>query len=537
MFKIKQIKDFFIFHKKKMLFSLLIIGFIISIIVVMNIFKKKNYYVIAISSDIKGFDVSTKSHTNSVYSNFVFKFMHDTLLKKDDNGGEVKPLLLEKFEKDDNDKHLLKCKLRDDIYFHNNEKMTSDDVIFTIERGKKNKYDKFEEIKSYKKIDEHIFHITLQKPHNQLGWDYFFYEVFRVLNKKAVEENENEGVKIGSGKYRLVEYNEGDSIIIKLFDRYFNKDEEDLKDIKLVICDNANTILQELESGNYHIAPFFQTEKIRQLENDIKNGKYKNIKIQSFPVACSNYIYFNKDKTKREVRKIIQQGLDINKIILDLELSSFFNVAKTCINSNIMGHDKNIDYHNDVNFEKAKELCSQLTNEERKINIACASGRINSFVNKIIEQLKKIGFEISINEIEFNSYIQESIKKDSKYNFIFMGESFDIEFGHKYFQDYFMTNNNQNNFCHIDGDEDKINIEDKINYIQQIKNSNPEKYKNEYEKKMFEIEKYIYDQAYVLPLTEIKSYVLINSKIKSGFEPDKFGHFNNINSIRIRKVE
>ncbi|MDV3196106.1 MAG: ABC transporter substrate-binding protein [Candidatus Phytoplasma stylosanthis] len=535
MFKIKQIKDFFIFHKRKILFSLLIISFIISIIVIMNIFKKKKYQVIAIPSDIDGFDVTTKAHTSSAYSNFVFEFMHDTLLKKDDNGGEAKPLLLEECIKDNNDKHLLKCKLRDDIYFHNNEKMTSDDVIFTIERGKKNKHDNFKEIKDYCKIDEHKFNIILQKPHNQLGWDYFFYKVFRVLNKKAVEENENEGVKIGAGKYRLVEYSKGDSIIIKLFDRYFNKDEEDLKDIKLVICDNANTILQELESGNYHIVPFFEKEKIPQLEKDIKNGRYKNIKIQSFKASVSSYIYFNKDKTKREVREIIRQGLDINKIILDLELSSLFNLAKTCINSNIIGHDKNIDYHNDVNFEKAKKLCSQLTNEERKINIGCSG--LNSFRKKIVEQLKKIGFEISIDEKDFTSFNQESIKKDSKYNFIFISESFDIELGHKYFEDYFMTSNNQSNFCNIGGNEDKTNIEDKINYIQQIKNSNPEKYRKEYEQKMFEIEKYIYNQAYVLPLTESKSYVLINSKIKSGFEPDKFGHFNNINSIRIRKVE
>ena len=58
----------------------------------------------------------------------------ETLVKKDEEGNIV-PGLAESWEQVDD--KTIRFKLRDNVYFHNGEKMTADDVVYTIQRATK----------------------------------------------------------------------------------------------------------------------------------------------------------------------------------------------------------------------------------------------------------------------------------------------------------------------------------------------------------------------------------------------------------------
>ncbi|MGL9687824.1 MAG: ABC transporter substrate-binding protein [Candidatus Phytoplasma sp. TWB_XP] len=118
------------------------------------------------------------------------------------------------------EKTLLKFRLKD-VYFHNDTKVTIEDIQFTIERGKQNKHPQFEEIKTITKINKTEFEIELKQ--ETPYWHFTFCNFIRILNEKAAKENPNEGLKIGAGPYKLVNYVKGDKIEMELFEKYHNK--------------------------------------------------------------------------------------------------------------------------------------------------------------------------------------------------------------------------------------------------------------------------------------------------------------------------
>ncbi|PWV43971.1 MAG: hypothetical protein DF280_00150 ['Brassica napus' phytoplasma] len=53
--------------------------------------------------------------------------------------------------------------LRNNAYFHNGEKVTFEDIEFSINRGKENKNDMYSFVENIQKIDNIQFKITLKK--------------------------------------------------------------------------------------------------------------------------------------------------------------------------------------------------------------------------------------------------------------------------------------------------------------------------------------------------------------------------------------
>ncbi|MGL9687826.1 MAG: hypothetical protein ACQBVK_03525 [Candidatus Phytoplasma sp. TWB_XP] len=120
---------------------------------------------------------------------------------------------------------------------------------------------------------------------------------------------------------------------------------------------------------------------------------------------------------------------------------------------------------------------------------------------------------------EFNTLCVEAAKTNSSYDMIFLGENYESKWGHKVLRDYFLTNNNPNNFCHIDN-ADKQHIEDKL--LQAEKETNEEKYTD----LLNEISEYIHNQFYVIPLYSPPSYVITTTNIQQGFNCDRFSRFD-----------
>ncbi|PQP79336.1 hypothetical protein C6B37_02075 [Candidatus Phytoplasma phoenicium] len=526
--KKEKIKIFFHTNKKIIMICLLIIFFTILTIIIWKKWadrdnNKKNF-VVAMTCDITGLDPTEEKNITTSYGNFYFNLVHDKLFVKQDD--EIIPQLLK--NKPEKNGNLLKCELKDNIFFHNGKKMTSDDVIFTIERGKRNKNNLWDEFESITRIDDKNFQIQLKN--DNLWWDFPF-EKLRILNKEAVENNETEGIKIGTGAYKLVNYSPNNKIVLELFSQYhepdiFNNLSKIFKQFQIKISQDDNTNLQELENEDIKVIHTYPLDKIQDLQQDIVKGRYQNIKILEMPKASSNYIYFNKTKTPEKIRKIITQALNIQQIIDDLNLP--VRIAKSYINSKIIGYDDNINHHQ-PNIEEAKKGVSNLNQEEKKLTIGCTKS--TPLIQKIIEQLKAVGFEATLQEHDF-PLLLESAKKghNSPYNFIFLGENFDMEYGHSSLEYYFLSNNNKSNFFNIDI-EDEPHIEKKLVELK------TEKELTNYKEIISKIEKYLLEKHYFFPLEETNGYVLVNKQITQGFEINKFNKFYNINKIKIDNLK
>lgn len=419
------------------------------------------------------------------------------------------------------DKKILTCELKDDVFFHNNEKITIEDVVYTFERAHQNQHKEYKKIEKITKINDKEF--TLELKDDNECWQDPFIQFIRIISKKEMKKNPDNGYRIGSGAYKLKKYLPNELLELEPFEKYDSK--KDRKNIKFKISGEDDTLIQELENQDIHAILDFKTEKIKDLKKNIENKQFNNIKILENHEASHRYIYFNKRKTKPKVRKIIAKSLDIEKLINDLNLQD--RIANTALHNNLIGYDPKINYHeNLLTREQARIEVNELSKEDKKLCIPLS--KKNAIIDrKIIGELNNIGFEVETVADEFNTITTKATQDDSPYNLIFLGESFETKFGHKYFEDYFLTSANNNNFIGID-ETDKPKLEDKINEAKRQTNNI-----NEYKKLLSEIETYLNENHYLLPLTTNKSYVIMNKKIKKGFETNIFGSYYNMDSIEI----
>ncbi|WP_349402092.1 ABC-type peptide transport system, substrate-binding protein [Candidatus Phytoplasma solani] len=508
-----KFKNFYKKHKKGMIIgsSLFVVcGIIITLLMIYKPLKNdifdKNTVNIAVPCDTKGFDVTMESITNSSYSYNVFSMIHDTLLYKTKNGQvESRLALLPQKEG-----KKLTFTLKNDIFFHNGKPLKTDDVIFTFERAKTNEHKQFQEIDSITKKDDKTFEVILKE--DNMWYDFKFYNFFRVLSKETILAATNEtemkkALQVGSGPYKLVNYEKDDKLNFLLFDSYYDKTriQNSLKKVNFIVSKDDDTNLQKLEKGEFDSISY-PASKIKDIKKKLGN---KVTVVENDSVSCS-YIYINKKTTPLQTRQAISQTIDTNKIKQELDLPS--KVLDSYLPPSLVGYNSDLKYVLDLT--QAKTYVNTLNETQKKLKIAASSGPL-TFQPKIIEQLRDVGFKVEFVQLEFNMVTQKMIEDNSDFNMLFLGENHEMEYGHKSLSDYFLTNNNTSNFCHVD-ESDKLSIENKLIEVQ--KSFDKVKYTN----LVKEVSKYIHDNVYVIPLYTSPSYFITSNHIKQGFTTDAF---------------
>jgi peptide/nickel transport system substrate-binding protein len=338
--------------------------------------------------------------------------------------------------------------LKDNIYFHDGKKVTTDDIEFTINKIqdstiKSPKRAVFYDVR-VEKVDEKHINFILKKPYSpfliNLTVGILPKHLWQNLNSEQFPLSQYNVEPIGSGPYKiskmetqkknmllvptyyeLIAFNQYalnrpfiDKIIIK-----FYLDEESL-------IDGYNK--KEIESIN-SISP----EKI----SDIKIQKDSTINTSALPRIFA--IFFNQNQSEILSNKEVRKALDI---AIDRE-----NIVKEVL----YGYGKAINYPIPVNILN-KEIEPVATATEKAINILEKAGwSINAStsimekkINKISVPLKivistlnspdlvktaelvkndwqKIGVEVEINQFDFGD-LQQNIIRPRKFDALLYGE-------------------------------------------------------------------------------------------------------------------
>lgn len=150
----------------------------------------------------------------------------ESLVLTDETGINVSPLLATSWEFNDVGDQIL-FTLRDDVYFHNGEKFTADDVVFSYHENLRlgimettiAYYDHME------KIDDTHVRLYLKQPFANIMACVGATDC-GIVSKKAYEENGVDGFgrnPIGTGPYKFVEWKTGDYIKLTANENYYGK--------------------------------------------------------------------------------------------------------------------------------------------------------------------------------------------------------------------------------------------------------------------------------------------------------------------------
>lgn len=338
---------------------------------------------------------------NSGVSCMVF----DTLVEKDPtNQGEIIPCLAESWEWSDD---YLTCTfhLRDDVYFSNGEKLTSEDVYYTLyaqahSTGMGSSYYTTIDFDKSSCPDDLTFVMVMKQVEATIMM-YLSNMPVGILCKSWAENATAEdwwSAPVGTGAYTVVENVDGAYTTLKANENYW-KGAPEAKFVTYKFFGDANAMFIAYESGELDVAcNILETDLQRVLSGSVSNTNYVITSERDFKnfVLC-DYVEVFKDP---QVREAISYAIDANACI-----AVAFGALGNPMTSNVNSSAKySIDCGTyEYNPEKARELLAAAGYKDGDINLRCVIMNTNTD-QLLAETIQAYLSEVGIN-MEIEAYV------------------------------------------------------------------------------------------------------------------------------------
>jgi peptide/nickel transport system substrate-binding protein len=289
-------------------------------------------------------------------------------------------------------------KLRDDVYFHNGDKFTAEDVKFTYEIGlEKNTGLAINNLMNFNHadvIDDYTVKLVLKAPYAAFI-NCTTSRMGLIMSKKYYEEVGAEGYNnapIGTGAYKFKERVIGEKVTLVANDDYWNGAPL-IKNLVVKPLENLTTQFLALENGEVDVIGTANISQCIQLNNPKLTWGY-------VPSSDRNLLAFHsvtgigKDKN---IRKAIQYALNKEDILLGA-IEGYGTVLDYDVLQTYKGApdpSKLVTVKQDV--EKAKEYLKAANYNGEKFIIEAVAGSTQETVAAMIQgQLMAIGMNVEI---------------------------------------------------------------------------------------------------------------------------------------------
>ncbi|WP_156285991.1 ABC transporter substrate-binding protein [Oceanivirga salmonicida] len=279
------------------------------------------------------------------------------LMPKED--GTLRPAIAKEYSIDKDGK-TYSFIIRDNVYFHNGEKLTIKDVIFSLNKIKELKYQKeFNNIVSINETKNPLeVSIVLKEPDSS-----FIYSLTTpIISEKTYDDLDK--IENGTGPYFVKKYTREHKLILNKFDKYYG-DKANIEVVDIDIIPNVETIFLNFISNKYNFLGSVDTKRL----DDIKDKK-----IITYPENMLFIMGINNKKFNLELRKSIVSAIDKKQIIekatnnYAIELKSLkTNVDKELVNDLTL--DLKIPSNYKIYLDTAQVIKEQLSKHGIKVNI------------------------------------------------------------------------------------------------------------------------------------------------------------------------
>ena len=303
-------------------------------------------------------------------------------------------------------------KLRDNLKWHDGEAITADDILFTIACvADTNNGASFtnvayvgeDEVK-VEKVDDLTATFTLKEPSASyfelLGHLILIPEHAFGGNTDIVSAEANL-TDIGSGPYKLVEFNDGESLVLGKFEDYYGDDAQIDTLIYKVIGDASS---QEVAFQNGEI-------NYLSLSSDAAAQKYSamdNVTVHSLPEGRVNYLAWNKycaTWENKDAVKAVFLALNQDEIVKAVYGNAMGVAANTIFSNQNLFHDSKVKgYSQDL--ETAKSLAESAGLAGKTITLYYNQDRVYMKETALIiqQQLKAINVNVDVQGVESSAF-------------------------------------------------------------------------------------------------------------------------------------
>ena len=295
-------------------------------------------------------------------------------------------------------------KLRDDVYFHNGDKMTAEDVEFTLDSAGHTS-DGAAQLANYddtEVIDDTTVAIHLTAPYgpflNALA-GRFALIVDKSLYEEIGEDAYNEA-PVGTGPYKFVSRVSGDRITLEANEEYWGGTPS-IKHVFFAVMSDTNTQMISLENGDIDVLINANIGALSKLQSD-------KVKWETRDASSIDNMKFNCNKgpaSDINFRKAVQYGInkeDVNigvyegmATIGDIQIAPGFSGRPDAGTYKVVEYDP----------EKAKEFLTSSNYNGEEFKIVTVAGTKDESAAQIIQgQLIELGINCTVNAVDAASY-------------------------------------------------------------------------------------------------------------------------------------
>ena len=300
--------------------------------------------------------------------------------------------------------------LRQDVYFHNGEKLTAEDVAFSLSRGADAPQVApvigMIDAEGIEVIDDYTVNIATNYPFAPF-LNHLAHNAAAIMHAGTVGDVEPgeaaDDLIIGSGPYQVIENVSGEVLIMERWDD-FHGDIPHMRQITFRIIMDPSARTMALETGEVDAILAPQPTDVDRLENHADITMHETVGLGMEYIILNNYHIPDVN-----VRRAINYALDIDMIV-DITTEGTLVPAAGFVNNITFGHNPDFEGF-PFDIDRAREL---MVEAGYSGEAGAGDVEIELFANvenvvrqqqaeMVQGQLNEIGINIEITTMEFNA--------------------------------------------------------------------------------------------------------------------------------------
>jgi peptide/nickel transport system substrate-binding protein len=292
--------------------------------------------------------------------------------------------------------------LRDDVYFHNGEKFTANDVKYSLGRVQDPKTGSFA-----KPLFDPVSRVEVTSPtqivfHLKQPFGPFFINLgqhLQIVNQKAIESSDPARNPVGTGPFTFVEWVQGDHLTVAKNDKYFIPNRPYLDSIQFYFRPADESRVLALRSGDLNWVDGIPLQDIKTLSSDPSFNF-----VTSTAIGIPDEIRFQTAKppfNNKAVRQAVAWAID-RKAVRDVAYFGAGQIGGEEVGTGSPWSDGVDPFAKAPNVNKAKALLAQ-AGVGNGLDVECIT--ISTYPNYVktalvVQQnLKAIGINMKITQL------------------------------------------------------------------------------------------------------------------------------------------
>ena len=376
--------------------------------------------------------------------------LYNTLVEMDDNLNVV-PSLAKSWDIS-TDRKLYTFHLRNDVFFHDNDafengkgrKLTAHDIVYSLQRiidkntassGAWIFNNRVDSVKGFTALDDSTFQLSLVQPFNPI-MGLLTMQYCSIVPKEVIQKygKDFRSHPCGTGPFKFIAWDEGQSMIFKKNEKYFEKDSTGnqqpyLDGIKISFYDNKATEFLLFQQGQLDfindLDPSFKDEVIskkgilkKEWEGKIILAKhpYLNTEYLGILVDTANELLKQSPLRLLKIRQAINYGFDRKKMMLYLRNSIGIPAVSGFVPAGLPSFDSSIVKGFIYDPEKARRLVAEAgfgpgkNSPEIKLLTIPIYSDLASFIAK---ELEETGLKIQVEVIQKSLLLEQTARSQA----------------------------------------------------------------------------------------------------------------------------